>query len=504
MSLHRPQGLHRLHHLVADSARRTPDAPAVRTANAVHSYAQLDAAADRYAAALHARGVRAGDRVVLWAHKTFEAIALMQGALRIGAVYAPVAAANPAARVQRITAGCTPALVVADSSGLRRASGARWDDVVPLVTFAELAQEGEGRTPPPPYENAPDDPAYILYTSGSTGDPKGVCISHRNALAFVEWAAAEAGVTAADRLSNHAPFNFDLSVFDLYAAFLAGASVYLVPEGLAYDPVQLAALLHHQKISVWYSVPSALVLMMQRGALLDGPPPAALRTCVFAGEPFPVQQVHALRKAWPEVRLLNWYGPTETNVCTSYEVTDRDLGSSRPLPIGTAASGARIALHPPRSKEGEIVVTGPTVMLGYWGAEPHTGPYFTGDVGRLGPDGNLEYVGRRDHMVKVRGHRIELGEIDSVLADHPAVAAAASFVVGTGLDARIHTAIVLSGSDVPGLLELKRDCAGRLPTYMVVDAVHVVDALPLTANGKTDRRALAELTGATADGGGES
>ncbi|MEU3510800.1 amino acid adenylation domain-containing protein [Streptomyces longwoodensis] len=480
----------RLHQLVIDSARRAPDAPAVRSAQGVASYRELDELADRYAAALHLRGVRPGDRVVLWTHKTLDAIALMQGALRVGAVYVPVSANNPAARVRRIAAGCSPALVVADADGIRRAEGAGWEADLPLAAFDAVREEAPASAAPPVHAGEPDDPAYILYTSGSTGEPKGVCISHRNALAFVTWAVAEVGVTATDRLSNHAPFNFDLSVFDLYAAFHAGASVVLVPEGLAYDPPQLVALLQRERISVWYSVPSALILMMQRGDLLAGDPPEALRVCVFAGEPFPVQQVHELRKAWPDVRMFNWYGPTETNVCTSYEVTDRDLGSTRPLPIGAPASGDRIRLHPPRAREGEIVVSGPTVMLGYWGREPQKGAYFTGDIGRMGPDGMLEYVGRRDHMVKVRGHRIELGDIEAVVSSHPKVAAAACVVVGDGLDAKIHAVVVPEGPSGPGLLELKRDCADRLPLYMVVDAVHTVPELPLTANGKTDRPAL--------------
>ncbi|MFD7707403.1 amino acid adenylation domain-containing protein [Streptomyces sp. NPDC059785] len=490
----------RLHQLVIDSARRAPHAPAVRSSQGVFSYGELDDLADRYAAALHRRGVRPGDRVVLWTHKTADAIALMQGALRIGAIYAPVSANNPAARVLRIAAGCAPALVVADADGVRRAEDAGWDASLPLASFAQVREEAPAADAPPPYENGPDEPAYILYTSGSTGDPKGVCISHRNALSFVRWAAAEVGVTSADRLSNHAPFNFDLSVFDLYAAFLAGASVHLVPEGLAYDPSQLAELLHRERITVWYSVPSALTLMMQRGDLLGRGVPADLRVCVFAGEPFPVQQLHELRKAWPDVRMYNWYGPTETNVCTSYEVTERDLGSTRPLPIGTAVSGDRIRLHPPREREGEIVVDGPTVMLGYWGREPQKGPYFTGDIGRMGPDGMLEYVGRRDHMVKVRGHRIELGDIEAVVAANPKVAAAACVVVGSGLDASIHAVVVPEGARPPGLLELKRECAERLPLYMVVDAVHAVSEFPLTGNGKTDRRALLErITAAGAE-----
>jgi clorobiocin biosynthesis protein CloN4 len=483
-----------LHELVTDAARRDPDALAVVSGADTLSYGQLDARADRYAAALRARGVRPGDRIVVWGGKTTAAVALMQGALRAGAVYVPVTAANPTARVATIAGDCAAVLVAVDESAAARAAPAAQGpdgfgpDAVPLVTLDALLEEASGHPDLPPYAAAPGEPAYILYTSGSTGTPKGVGISHTNALAFVSWAVDLLEVGPADRLSNHAPFNFDLSVFDLYGAFMAGASVHLVAPEMAYTPLQLAEFISAERITVWYSVPSALVLMMRDGRLLDRPQPPALRACVFAGEPFALTRAQALRKHWPTVRLLNWYGPTETNVCTSYEVTDADLARSRPLPIGTAASGDTITLDPPG--EGEIVVTGPTVMLGYWGAPAHEGPYRTGDIGRAGADGELEYVGRIDHMVKVRGQRIELGEIEAVLDAHDSVATAAVLVVGSGLESELHAVAVPADGARPRLLDLKVFSADRLPTYMVLDALHVTDALPLTPNGKVDRPAL--------------
>jgi acyl-coenzyme A synthetase/AMP-(fatty) acid ligase len=320
-----------------------------------------------------------------------------------------------------------------------------------------------------------------------------VCLSHRNALAFLRWASAELRLTAADRLSSHAPFNFDLSVFDLFATFLVGASVHLVPEEMAYAPAQLVRFLVEQRISVWYSVPSALSLMMREGGLLDGAPPADLRACVFAGEPFAIHQVAALRTAWPGVRLLNWYGPTETNVCTSYEVTEADVRRQRPLPIGRAVSGDTITLISvgDEADSGEIEVSGPTVMLGYWGREPQIGPYRTGDLARRDERGDLEYLGRRDHMVKVRGHRVELGEIESAVASHETVADCVVLALGEGLETRLHAVVIPRGDRGPSLLELKRLCAARLPTYMIIDAVHTVNEMPRTANGKIHRAGLA-------------
>ncbi|WIY01928.1 amino acid adenylation domain-containing protein [Amycolatopsis mongoliensis] len=467
-----------LHQLVLAASERTPDAPAVHAGDTTVTYRELDELAGRQAAGLHAAGVRRGDRVLIWAEKSVEVVALMQAALRLGAVYVPVAPSNPVSRVRLIAEGCTPALVVTDQV-------ADWGaNPPPLSSFTALSTSD---TPPPPEHVGPDEPAYILYTSGSTGAPKGVLISHRNALAFVEWAAAETGLHAGDRLANHAPFNFDLSVFDLYGAFLAGASVDLAGSDLSYSPAELTDFLHGRGISVWYSVPSALLLMMRHGGLLDRPAPASLRVCVFAGEPFPIAGVQTLRRAWPDVRLFNWYGPTETNVVTSYEVTDADLSRTGGLPIGRACSGATLTLSP----DGEIVVEGPTVMLGYWGAPPQLGGYHTGDVGRYDAAGELEYAGRRDAMVKIRGHRIELGEIETALSRHPAVAEVAVIVAGAGIDARLRAVIVPRPGERVTLLGMKAHCAAHLPRYMIVDEVSVVGELPRTANGKTDRAALA-------------
>lgn len=491
----------RLHELVGTAARRDPDALAVHASDGALTYGELDALAGRYSAALAARGVNPGDRVVLWTGKTAQAVALMQGCLRRGAAYVPVAESNPVARVARIAESCRAALIVAPSADAAGAHSAEVGDR-PLLGCAELLDEAV-EPEPEPVGGSPDDLAYILYTSGSTGEPKGVCLSHRNALGFVDWAVERLGLGPADRLSGHAPFNFDLSVFDLYAAFRAGASVHLISQEMAYVPDQLVRFLRERRLTVWYSVPSALTLMMSRGELLDGPPPPELRTCVFAGEPFPSPLVRQLGAAWPGVRLFNWYGPTETNVVTSHEVTAADLAGTGELPIGRACSGAELSLRPTGGEgEYELLVSGPTVMLGYWGRQPHSGPYATGDVVRVGPGEILWYVGRRDQMVKLRGHRVELGEVESVLSAHPAVRDAAALVIGSGLEATLHAVVTPAEPEARvSLLSLKGWSADRLPSYMVLDSLHVVDELARTANGKKDRASMARQITGEAKGG---
>jgi clorobiocin biosynthesis protein CloN4 len=484
-----------LQRLVIEQARRAPNNLAVNGPDGALTYGGLDRRANRLAAILRARGVRKGDRIVIWLDKSTAAVVAMQAALRVGAVYVPVAGSNPLARAARIVSDCDAALIVTDASR----SGAMREEVGRDRHVLEIESLQLGDPLPAPVEYTPvdyEDLAYILYTSGSTGDPKGVCISHRNAMAFVQWAADELGAGPEDRFANHAPFNFDLSVLDLYVAFLSGGSVHIIPETMAYAPPLLVDFLVNERITVWYSVPSVLSLMLRDGGLLDTERPPALRALLFAGEPFAITHLRELYGAWRGyVRFLNLYGPTETNVCTYHEVGDVDVRRDRPVPIGRACSGDRVWAETPDGRmgepgdEGELVVDGPTVMLGYWGRKPHEGPYRTGDIVRVVAPGVYDYVGRRDHMVKVRGHRVELGEIEAALLRHPAIQNAAVVVAGEGMAAELVAFIVPDGQ-APGLLELKRHCSEHLPRYMIVDRAQTVTSLPRTPNGKTDRRAL--------------
>ncbi len=481
-----------LHQLVIDAAANDPDRPAVVGPSGALSYGELDRQADALAHRLRVLGVGRGDRVVVWAGKSAAVVAAMQASLRLGAAYVPADGTTPVSRVAAMARDCGARAVLTIQSRIPRISAELGPETRYQDLDARRDQEPEAVNEPV----AADDLAYILYTSGSTGTPKGVCVSHRNARAFVDWAFAELMPGPQDRFANHAPFTFALSVLDLYAAFAAGASIHLIPAELSFAPMQLVEFLYRKQISIWYSVPSALGLMMRQGGLLDRPAPDALRAVLFAGEPFPIGQVSNLA-GWTGARLLNLYGPTETNVCTFHEVVPADLDRDRPVPIGTAASGDRVWTQ--RSdggvagpgEEGELLVEGPTVMLGYWGGPRHSGPYHTGDLARVLPDGSFDYLGRRDHTVKVRGHRIELGEVESVLAQHADVAEAAAVAVGDGGDTRLVAFVAPRPGREPGVLALTQHTAERLPRHMVADEVHIVPGLPRTENGKIDRLTLA-------------
>ncbi|MFG3252533.1 amino acid adenylation domain-containing protein [Streptomyces sp. NPDC048172] len=490
-----------LHQLAADAAARRPEALAVSGPSGSLTYGELDAMADALAARLARRGVRRGDRVVLWAAKSPETVAATQAVLRLGAAYVPVDGGSPVARVATIARDCAARVVMTDGSWIPRIAAELGED----VGYADMTGPYE---PSPPVDTAtgPDDLAYLLYTSGSTGVPKGVCLTHGNARAFVDWAHDLVAPGEDDRFANHAPLAFDLSVFDLYVAFRAGASVHLVPPELSFAPMRLAEFLHHERISVWYSVPSALAVMMRHGGLLDRPAPESLHTVLFAGEPFPLAQLRDLA-AWTPARMLNLYGPTETNVCTFHEVTKADLARDRPVPIGTPASGDRVwavrddGAPAAAGEEGELLVEGPTVMSGYWGGPPQRGPYRTGDLVRVLPGGSFDYLGRRDQMVKIRGHRVELGEVEAVLENHGDIAEAAAVAVGEGVDTRLVAFVAPRAGREVSVLALRQHLARHLPRSMAADEVRMLSPLPRNGNGKIDRPVLRARADAAATRG---
>jgi amino acid adenylation domain-containing protein len=490
-----------LRDLVISSAMRFPGSLAVKAADGCLTYGELDRLANRFARAFLSSGVQRGDRVGIWLEKSTYTVAAMQGILRVGAAYVPLDPLSPVARIYSIMRDCEMRAVVTTQ--------ARWEAIRTMSVTPALPAcvclDGDGSglmslsDEPVELPAADDDElAYILYTSGSTGVPKGVCISNRNALAFIEWAVAVLNAAPRDRFVNHAPFHFDLSVLDLYAAFAVGASVLLIPEEIAYLPGRLVEFVREEQPTIWYSVPSVLTLMMEQGGLFDREIPS-LRAILFAGEPFPIKHLRCLYEQWPTLRFLNLYGPTETNVCTFYEVTAIGADWKKPVPIGRACSGDRVWAQKEDGtpalpgEEGELMVTGPTVMLGYWGRPKHGDkPYATGDLVRLQEDGNYVYIGRRDHMVKIRGYRVEPGDIEAALEEHPAIHEAVVLVDGIGIEARLVAFVVCSEQEAPSLLEIKRHCAARLPRYMIIDVLRVLKKIPRTGNGKVNRLILKE------------
>jgi amino acid adenylation domain-containing protein len=495
-----------LQDLVTEAAIRAPEALAIRAPDGEMTYGEFDRLANQVARALLELGVCPGDRVALWTEKSTKSLIAMQAVLRIGAAYVPIDPQSPCLRSRKIIENCKVAAVITSRSRAEELLIGDLADIPCLSTDGSWQGFGWDSLRVfsddelPPSDSTENDLAYILYTSGSTGQPKGVSISHLNALAFIDWAVETIQASSRDRFANHAPFHFDLSVLDLYAAFSVGASVHVISEKVAYLPKQMIDFIQNERISIWYSVPSAVILMMEHGGLLDIPE-LPLRVLLFAGEPFAVKHLRNVRDRWSNLRLLNLYGPTETNVCTYYEVKQIHEKRTTPVPIGKATCGDKVWLMKVDGsvatipgEEGELFVSGPTVMLGYWGQPPQgEKPYGTGDIVRIEDDGNFVYIGRRDHLVKVRGHRVELGDIESALLELAQVREASVIVKGSGLEARLVAFLVCSGDKPPTLLEIKRHCSKRLPHYMIVDEVKRIEAAPRTTTGKVDKNILKEM-----------
>lgn len=312
-----------------------------------------------------------------------------------------------------------------------------------------------------------------------------------------------------DRLSSHAPFHFDLSVFDVFAAARGGASVTLVPPEASVLPRELRGFIEDARITVWYSVPSILTALAVRGGLQEGDFPD-LRTVVFAGEVFPTKFLRALMQRLPHAVFYNWYGPTETNVCTWYRVPELPEHITEPVPIGRAIDNTEVfavteaGTRAAPGEVGELYVRGDTVMQGYWADPDRTsrvlvpdpldptagGPvYRTGDLVVEGEGGNLRFLGRRDAQIKSRGYRIELGEIEATILSHPDVVECAVVAVpDEEVTNRIRAhAVVHEGLSVR---DLARHCRAHLPKYMIPEVFDFTEALPKTSTGKIDRQAL--------------
>jgi len=515
-----------LQQLLSKSAKAYPDKPAVWARGKSITYRELDERSNQLAHFLRERGIQKGDRVGLFFPKCVESVVSMLGVLKAGGVYVPLDPQAPADRCGYIIGNCGIRILITNSEK-RAALAPETVDALECCLLTEGEGNGNSNSKDQigwselskyPATHAPmvtlvgTDLAYILYTSGSTGRPKGVMLTHQNALTFVEWCAEEFHVRSDDRLSNHAPLHFDLSVFDVYNTLEAGATLYMVTEDLALFPTSLANFIETQQITIWYSVPSALMLLLLHGRL-TGQKLKSLRIILFAGEVFPMKYLRQLAEVSTASDLYNLYGPTETNVCTYYRVERDRLASLEKLPIGIACANTECFSVTPegrlaaKGEAGELYVRGPSVTYGYWADPEKTKKmvvpnhfqenfeekmYRTGDIVTVGDDGNYYFQGRRDSQIKSRGYRIELGEIESALLSHPDVREAAVLaipdeVVGN----RIKAVVVPHVAGSLTALGLQQYCAARVPTYMIPELIDLYDELPKTSTGKIDRVKLA-------------
>jgi amino acid adenylation domain-containing protein len=515
--------LYLLHQAVDHAAARSPDHPGIRFGGRQLSYAELAARSDRLARVLAEQGVRRGDRVGIYMGKGLTSAVAMYGIMKAGAAYVPLDPTAPMARLAFILRDCSIRHLVterAKTDTLRRlaAEGVELRCLIGIEPQENLAAQAiawdaveAAPAAPPDTRTMEQDLAYILYTSGSTGVPKGVMHTHRSALSWAEISARTYGFRPEDRLGNHAPLHFDLSTLDYFAAAVAGATTVIIPETHTKLPASLSKLMEDERLTVIFAVPFALIQLLLRGAL-EKRDLRALRWVLFGGEPFPTKHLRALMSLLPQARFSNVYGPTEVNGVTFYQVPPLPEGSDEPIPIGRPYGNVEMLIvddgdQPvPTGQVGALLIRSPTMMRGYWGRPDLNERAFfrrpafgncedvfhrTGDLVRERPDGDLDFLGREDRQIKVRGYRVELDEVEAALLSHVAVEAAAVFPVPDSEGSQhIEAAVTLRPGAAPASGELSLHVAAQLPPCAVPEKIVILPEFPRTSTDKIDRLQL--------------
>ncbi|HEV2149507.1 MAG TPA: amino acid adenylation domain-containing protein, partial [Longimicrobiaceae bacterium] len=507
-----------VHELFRAQAARTPSAPAVACEGASLDYAALDAASDRLALHLATLGVGPEVRVGVCMERSGELMVALLAILKAGGAYVPLDPSYPADRL---------AFMLADSAVPVLVAQERLAGRVPEHGGATVLLDGAGElrggdalshSRTPALSHSPDNLAYVIYTSGSTGRPKGVMNSHRGIANRLLWMVGEYGLDASETVLQKTPLSFDVSVWELFVPLVCGARLVLARPGGHRDPAYLAELVERERVTTMHFVPPMLHAFLEEPRLEERC--ASLRRVACSGEALPRELQERFHARLPGVALHNLYGPTEAAVEVSYwHCRPRE---DRAVPIGRPLANTRLyvvdrGFQPvPVGVAGELLIGGVQVARGYLGRPELTAEKFvpdpfspvlgarlyrTGDRARWLEDGELEFLGRIDHQVKVRGFRVEPGEVEAALLDHPGVRDA---VVAARRDAPGETRLVgyfVPAPSGPDAAALRAHLAERLPEHMVPAALVPLDALPLSPNGKVDRKALPAPDAAPAAGG---
>ena len=462
------------------------------------SYRELAAASRAVQASLVAAGVNPGDRVGIWMKKSIDALIAFQGVLRAGGAYVPLDPSAPVSRAALMLkdSGASVILVEKDlEADLRRVLDGFEHAAQLLVISAETIKCHTS------IETVVqrNDLAFLLYTSGSTGNPKAVTVTHENVISFIDWCSETFAPTERDKFAVASPLSFSLPVFQLYLAWKHGGTVVLMDDQTSKAPELLARAIERHRVTIWFSTPTILTLLAQSGLLplliLD-----PLRMIMFAGEPFPIPNLRALKAQIGRPRYVNVLGSTETHMIAHYELPDEIPADCNVLPIGKIATRFRS-----RIVEDELWLAGPGVTPGYWRSpeadaqafstdEEGQRWYRTGDLVRIGPEENFICTGRRDRRIKRRGNRVELAEIEACLHKNPAIREVAVIAAPDNeLGMKVNAFVVPHKSCRPTIVELKAHCAQALPSYMVPDTFTFRDVLPRTSTGKIDFMRLQDI-----------
>lgn len=510
-----------IHSALEFHALHSPQHPALSLGGSSLSYQELNESANRLAHALIDNGAGMQDRIGIYLFKSFEVAVGMYGALKAGCIFVPLDPFMPEDRLAFILDECEIQHIVVDKNTELKLENIKQSKALHVYGSAQSSSNSTYTWPDisskpacnPELIMTDQALGYIMYTSGSTGAPKGMMHSHLGSITYARWGVEHVGLTASDRVASHAPLHFDLSIFDFFSTARVGATVVLVPENVVRFPASWTKTIEDEQISVVFTVPYTLITMCTQGAM-EKRNLQSLRWVLFGGEPYPPRQLKELMEKLPQTRFTNVYGPAEAPSCTCHDITEADLLTDDPLPIGLLSrNSAGIIVdddgeETPDGTAGELCISSTTLTRGYWN-QPELSEqsfltksglgyfdsvyYRTGDRVVLHKDGLLRFLGRVDRMVKTRGHRVELDEVEAALTNHPLVSEAAAFVIPDKTHSQIIlAAVTLQSSESGSADQLLPFVRKTLPLYAVPQDIIVMSALPHTSTGKIDRRALSE------------
>ncbi|WP_437966999.1 amino acid adenylation domain-containing protein [Sorangium sp. So ce260] len=494
-----------VHELFEAQAERTPDATAVIFGERRLSYRELNARANRVAHALRRRGVGPDVLVAIAAERSVELVVALLATLKAGGAYVPIDPDYPAERIAFMLDDAAASVLLSQWPVASRLPPHRAEV---LCLDADRAKIDREPATNPAVAVSPDNLAYTIYTSGSTGRPKGAGNSHRGLLNRLQWMQERYGLTAQDRVLQKTPFSFDVSVWEFFWPLMTGAGLVVARPGDHRDGERLVELITRHAVTTLHFVPPMLQAFLETPAAASC---SSLRRVICSGEALPAELARRCFERLPDAELHNLYGPTEASIdVTAWACNPQDPSAS--VPIGTPIANTQIYLldrhgQPvPVGVAGELHIGGVGLARGYhhrpaltaerfvpdpFGAAPGGRLYRTGDLARHRPDGAIEFLGRLDHQVKIRGLRIELGEIEARLLQHPGVGEAVVLARDVAHGGKRLVAYVTGqGGAAPEPATLRDWLADALPAYMVPAPILVLDRLPLSPNGKVDRRAL--------------
>jgi len=515
--------IYTLHQSIEKRALLAPDKVAYRFLNDTMTYGQLNERANKLCQCLLNLQVKKGDRIGIYMPRSLESIIAVYGILKAGGVYVPLDPFAPVIRTQFVIQDCgidhvisvqsqARALkkILSEGTALQTILGVQGDFSIPNYSWDEINSLSDRIEKP--VEVLEQDLAYILYTSGSTGQPKGIMHTHYSGLAFVKLKISYYQIREDDIIGMHAPLHFDPSIFGLFTVPFIGATSIIVSEAHTKMPASLSQLIEKEKITVWMSVPLALIQMIINGAI-DQRDMTALRWVLFSGEVFTTKYLRQLMELWPFAKFSNIYGPTEVNQCTYYHV--EELQSDAPIPIGYVWGNSEYKILTKgdelvaKGNAGELVIRTATMMKGYWNNPELTRKSFylesvvpgvtktfyrTGDQVRLNEKGELLFLGRNDRQIKIRGYRIEIDEIEFLLAKNDLVQEIAVTIKENSDKEKQLQAFILPMPEVVFDLKLFNDyCKKVLPQYAIPDHIYVLEKFPRTASGKINRKEIEKL-----------